>query len=338
VSNSECLTVRGLSASWGATPVLTEIDLDVARSEFVVLMGPNGSGKTTLLRCLVGLERTTGGTVSLQGRSLDGVPTHRRGIGMLFQEAALFPNRSVWENVAYGLGVAHRPRAEIDRRVDTVLDLLRLRPLSDRAPHALSGGERQRVALARTLAPEPPLVLLDEPFASVDVEIRRGLRSEFRRALAATGTAALHVTHDREEGLLLADRVVLLSGGRIRQSGRPETVFGAPASADAARFLGYNVVTREGAEFAVAPTEVELVDPGPGIPTGEVVLAGFAGDSEVIEVELPGGERVECRRPRGALRPRSGARVGVRWGRSIRLGPASSPSDRSDGDAADRER
>jgi ABC-type Fe3+/spermidine/putrescine transport system ATPase subunit len=319
VSSSECLTVRGLGAAWGAQPVLADVDLDVAASEFVVLMGPNGSGKTTLLRCLVGLERTTAGTIVLRGRSLDGVPTHRRGIGMLFQEAALFPHRSVWENIAYGLGVARRPRAEVDRRVDVLLDLLRLRALADRAPDALSGGERQRVALARTLAPEPPLVLLDEPFASVDVEIRRDLRSEFRRALTATGTAALHVTHDREEGLLLADRVVLLSGGRVRQVGRPEAVFGAPASADAARFLGYNVVGRKGAELAVSPLEVELVPTGTGMTSGVVVLAGSAGETEIIEVEISDGSRVECRRPGGTPRPEVGTSVGLQWRRAIEL-------------------
>ncbi|MCI4322368.1 MAG: ABC transporter ATP-binding protein, partial [Thermoplasmata archaeon] len=231
MSSSECLRVRGLSASWGTTPVLSDIDLDVNDGEFVVLLGPNGSGKTTLLRTIVGLESPTSGSVALRGRSLDGTPTYRRGIGMLFQEPALFPHRSVWENVAYGLELARRPREQIDRRVDAMLDMLRLAALADRRPDTLSGGERQRVALARTLAPEPPIVLLDEPFASVDVEIRTALRSEFRRALSTTGTAALHVTHDREEGLALADRVILLSEGRVAQSGAPEDVYRKPVDA-----------------------------------------------------------------------------------------------------------
>jgi len=317
VSSSELLEVRGLSAAWGRTPVLMGVGLSVRESEFVVLMGPNGSGKTTLLRCIVGLEATTGGSVTLRGRSLDGVPTHRRGIGMLFQEPALFPHRTVWENVAYGLGVRRRPRAQVDRRVDEMLDLLRLRPLADRAPDALSGGERQRVALARTLAPEPPVVLLDEPFASVDVEIRRDLRSEFRRALAATGTATLHVTHDREEGLLLADRVVLLDGGRVRRAGRPAEVFADPASPEVARFLGYNVVLEDGTTVAVSPGDVEIVPPSPGARTGRVTLSGFAGERDVVEVELANGQRLECRPPRGTTRPDVGAQVGVRF-RSVR--------------------
>jgi ABC-type Fe3+/spermidine/putrescine transport system ATPase subunit len=319
VSNSECLRVRGLGASWGGVAVLGDVDLDVADGELVVLMGPNGSGKTTLLRCLVGLERPTGGSISLHGRRLDGIPTHRRGIGMLFQDPALFPHRTVWENVAYGLAIARRPRAEIDRRVEAMLALLHLQDLADRAPEALSGGERQRVALARTLAPEPPLVLLDEPFASVDVEIRRELRSEFRRALSATGTAAIHVTHDREEGLLLADRVVLLLRGHVVQSGPPEQVYGAPTSGDSARFLGYNVVAEGAQVWAIAPGDIEIGTLEGADRTGEVVLTGFVGGNYLVELSLRSGSRLECRLPPGARPPPVGTRVGVRWRRAVAL-------------------
>jgi ABC-type Fe3+/spermidine/putrescine transport system ATPase subunit len=319
VSSSECLGVRGLSAAWGTTPVLTDVDLEVNEGEFVVLMGPNGSGKTTLLRTIVGLEPTTAGTVALRGRPLDGVPTHRRGIGMLFQEPALFPHRSVWENVAYGLEVARRPRVEVDGRVDAMLELLRLTALADRRPEALSGGERQRVALARTLAPEPPIVLLDEPFASVDVEIRTALRSEFRRALSATGTAALHVTHDREEGLSLADRVILLSEGRVAQAGAPEEVYKKPANAGVARFLGYNVVSERGTTIAVAPEDVELGPPDSGGMSGMVTLNGFAGRDRIVEVTLPDGVRIECRQSQGTGRAPVGTRVSLRWKRSVAI-------------------
>jgi thiamine transport system ATP-binding protein len=321
VSSSECLRVRGVGAAWGAVPVLKGIDLDVADREFVVLMGPNGSGKTTLLRTIVGLEPTTSGTVHLRGRPLEGVPTHRRGIGMLFQEPALFPRRSVWENVAYGLGIAKRPRAEVDRRVDAMLDLLHLRPLADRAPDALSGGERQRVALARTLAPEPPLVLLDEPFASVDVEIRRELRSEFRAALRATGTAALHVTHDREEGLVLADRVLLLSDGSVVQGGPPADVYDAPRTPEAARFLGYNVIADGTERIAVAPEDIAIGPAGSGERSGTVNLNALAGAIRVCEVTLDDGTRVESRTARGdsAQAPKPGDRVSVRWTRRVRF-------------------
>lgn len=319
MSSSDGLQVRGLGAAWGSVPVLTQVDLDVADGEFVVLMGPNGSGKTTLLRCLVGLETPTTGSIALRGKVLDRIPTHRRGIGMLFQEPALFPHRTVWENVAYGLAVARRPRAEVDRRVADMLELLHLEPLADRAPDALSGGERQRVALARTLAPEPALVLLDEPFASVDAEIRRDLRSAFRRALTATKTAALHVTHDREEGLVLADRVVLLSRGRVVQDGPPANVYAAPASAESARFLGYNVVAEGGATLAVAPSDVEIRSPGPGTKLGVVTLSGFAGANQLLEISLEDGTEIECRLSLGSRPPTVGETVGVRWGRSVPL-------------------
>ncbi|HKV89693.1 MAG TPA: ABC transporter ATP-binding protein [Thermoplasmata archaeon] len=321
MSSSECLEVVGLGAAWGESPVLADVTFTVGEGEFVVLMGPNGSGKTTLLRALVGLEQPSSGEVYLRGKALGALPTHRRGIGMLFQEPALFPNRSVWENIAYGLDVARRPRGDVERRVEGMLDLLRLRALSERRPETLSGGERQRVALARTLAPEPPLVLLDEPFASVDAEIRRELRSEFRRALRTTGTAALHVTHDREEGLVLADRVVLLSGGRVVQSGAPEAVFRNPATPDAAHFLGYNVVPGPDGPFAVAPEDVDLAAPGRGDPTGLVTLNGFAGDERVVEVTLSDGSRLEARTRQADGGPRLGETVSVRWVRSVPLGP-----------------
>jgi thiamine transport system ATP-binding protein len=321
VSSSECLEVRGLVATWGAAPVLRGVDLDVAEHEFVVLMGPNGSGKTTLLRCLVGLEPIVAGSVRLRGRPLDGVPTHRRGIGMLFQEPALFPRRSVWENVAYGLGIARRPRPEVERRVEEMLGLLHLGALADRGAEELSGGERQRVALARTLAPEPPLVLLDEPFASVDAEIRRELRSEFRAALRATGTAAVHVTHDREEGLLLADRVVLLSDGAVVQAGPPQDVYERPRSPSAARFLGYNLIRSEGANVAVVPEDVEVMAPTQGAPSGTVTLDGRSARVRVREVTLEDGTRIEVRgetanEPVGSG---IGARVSLRWARSVRF-------------------
>ncbi|MCI4322348.1 MAG: ABC transporter ATP-binding protein [Thermoplasmata archaeon] len=319
MSSSECLRVRGLSAAWGTTPVLTDVDLDVNAGELVVLMGPNGSGKTTLLRTIVGLEPHTSGTVALRGQSLDDVPTHRRGIGMLFQEPALFPNRSVWENVAYGLELTRRPREQVERRVDAMLDLLRLSALADRRPDALSGGERQRVALARTLAPEPPGVLLDEPDASVDVEIRTALRSEFRRALASTGTAALHVTHDREEGLSLADRVILLSEGRVAQAGAPDDVYQTPANAGVARFLGYNVISDRGTTLAIAPEDIELGPPDSGGTSGIVSLNGFAGRDRIVEVTLPDGVRVECRTSQGTGLAPVGARVSLRWKRSVAL-------------------
>ena len=191
----EGLVVSGLSVRWEGRSVLRDVSFSVGDGEFVTLMGPNGSGKTTLLRALVGLEPVDAGEVRLRGRSLEGVPTHRRGIGLLFQEPTLLPGRTVRENVAFGPEIQGRPLAEVDARVDEMLRLLRLESLADRPSHALSGGERQRVALARTLAARPALVLLDEPFASVDPELRADLRAEFRSILRALEMSVIHVTH-----------------------------------------------------------------------------------------------------------------------------------------------
>jgi ABC-type Fe3+/spermidine/putrescine transport system ATPase subunit len=318
MSSSPLLEVRGLSAAWNGRPVLADIGLRVDRGEFVVLMGPNGSGKTTLLRCLAGFEAPTSGELLLDGRSIARLPAHRRGIGMLFQEPALFPRRSVWENIAYGLEVARRPPAEVAARVAELLRLLHLEGLEARESSELSGGERQRVALARTLAPGPSLVLLDEPFASIDAEIRAEMRAEFRRVLARLGVAAIHVTHDREEGLFLGDRVVLLYKGRLLQAGPPAEVFRQPSSVDAARFLGYNILRLSGRVLAVHPRELLLRPGGEGLPA-QVEASGIVGDERAYVLQLATGERVEARSHWDEAAPPVGGHVVLSWSRSIPL-------------------
>jgi ABC-type Fe3+/spermidine/putrescine transport system ATPase subunit len=312
------LEVTRLAASWEHRPVLTDVTFDVAPGEFVTLMGPNGSGKTTLLRTLVGLEPMDAGEVRLGGRRLNGVPTHRRGIGLLFQEPTLLPRRTVRENVAFGPEIQRLAPRDIDERVDEMLELLHLGPLADRPSHALSGGERQRVALARTLAARPSLVLLDEPFASVDPEIRAELRAEFRAVLRARRISVIHVTHDRDEGLFLGDRVLILSEGRLAQSGPPEGVFRQPRTRAVARFLGYNV--HEGADGAraVHPADVILEPPGGSLP-GQVLAAGSVGRGWVAYVDLAIGARWECRGSEDGTRPKAGDRVSVRWARDVVL-------------------
>lgn len=327
MSSSELLEVERLCVAWDGLPVLREVSFTIREGEFVVLMGPNGSGKTTLLRTLAGFERALSGSATLGGRTLLDLPAHRRDVGILFQEPALFPDRSVAENVAYGPEVARLPAAEVERRVRDALALLRIAPFASRRPDELSGGERQRVALARTLAREPSLVLLDEPFASVDREIRADLQAEFREALARRGIAALHVTHDREEGLFLGDRVLLLVAGRLVQSGSPEEVYRRPRTAAAARFLGYNVLHDGRNALAVHPREMRI-EPGPGGPrglSGTVMAAGFAGDEGVVHVRLASGERVEVRPPPGSVLPRVGGEVALAWGRGVPLEPDEAP-------------
>ena len=201
MSSSEALLqVRHLAAAWDGVPVLHDVSFEVRPGEFLVLLGPNGSGKTTLLRCLAGFEAITGGGIVLAGRDLARVPPHRRGVGLMFQDAALFPHRTVAENIAYAPLLQRRPLDEVTAEVDRVARLLHLEGFEDRRPETLSGGERQRVALARTLAARPRLVLLDEPFASIDAELKAELRTEFRRVLRADGIAAVHVTTTARKG------------------------------------------------------------------------------------------------------------------------------------------
>ena len=327
-SSEPLLRVERLSAAWGTTPVLRSVSLSVGAAEYFVLLGPNGSGKTTLLRCIAGLERPNAGRVLLDGVDLTALPPHRRGIGLMFQEPALFSHRSVAENIAYGPLLQRLPRAAIDDVVGRMVALLHLEGFEDRRPEALSGGERQRVALARTLAARPRLVLLDEPFASIDVELKAGLRTDFRRVLTALGIAAIHVTHDREEGLFLGDRVGLLFEGVLDAVDVPEAVYARPRNERSARFLGYNVVRGPRGLEAVHPADLQITaGGGSGLPL-TVEAVGSVGRERLVALRTEENERVEARlnAPADDLVPGRGVRG--RWVRSALLPPDVSRSSR----------
>ncbi len=320
MSSSEGLVVRGLSTRWGDRPVLQDVSFQIRPGEFVTLMGPNGSGKTTLLRAIAGLEPITGGEILVDGVPIHPLPTHRRRVGLLFQEPTMLPGRTVRENASYGAEIQRRPPESVDRTVEELLRRLHLVELADRPADALSGGERQRVALARTLAAEPAVVLLDEPFASVDAELRAELRAEFRRALARHRSPVLHVTHDREEGLFLGDRVMLLSEGRLAQIGPPAEVADRPATRDVARFLGYNLVGFGGRTLAVRPEALQTVTPAPDALRAQVVASGRVAGVSIIYLRGDQGERWESRRPGTEELPRPGDIVGLRWEAAVPLG------------------
>ncbi len=237
------LSVSCLSKRYdaGGLPVVNGLSLDVAAGELVALLGPSGCGKTTALRCVAGFLRPDRGTIRLGDRVLDDddgphVPAEKRGIGVVFQESALFPHLSVRDNVAFGL--RSWSRSDRTARVAEVLKLVGLTGLEARMPNALSGGQQQRVALARALAPRPRLLLLDEPFSSLDELLRAEMRMEVRAALRAEGATAILVTHDQEEALQMADRVAVMQGGRIEQVGTPEAVYTVPRTLFVAQFLG----------------------------------------------------------------------------------------------------
>jgi iron(III) transport system ATP-binding protein len=311
--------VRGLSKSFGAIEAVRELNLEIERGELMAVLGPSGCGKTTLLRVIAGFEQPDAGCVVVSDEVVAGpgrtIPPEKRRVGMVFQDYALFPHLSVEGNVAFGL--SNRPREERDGLTRRTLELVGLQHKARTNVHELSGGERQRVALARALAPEPELVLLDEPFSSLDATLRGGLRREVELILRDAEATALLVTHDQEEALSLADRVAVMRDGQIVQVGPPVEVYGEPATRWAAQFVGeVNVlsgVARGGGvetelgvfdlrapatgsvQVAVRPEQLELRADGNG--NAEVVAREFRGHDVLYRLRHEGGKTLLVQLP-----------------------------------------
>lgn len=232
------LDLRGIRVGYGATTVLSDIDLGIEKGEFIALLGSSGCGKTTLLRTIAGFVEPQAGAIAVAGRDITRLPPDRRSMALVFQSYALWPHMTVAQNIGYGLKLRRRPAAEIARRVAEIEDMLGLSGLGQRKPAALSGGQRQRVALGRALAIDPEILLLDEPLSNLDARIRLTVRHEIRALQKRLGISAIHVTHDREEAMVMADRIVILNGGRIAQAGTPEEIYNSPASSFVAAFMG----------------------------------------------------------------------------------------------------
>ena len=321
------LRVRDLTKTFADTAAVHGFDLEVAGGEFISLLGPSGCGKTTTLNCVAGLLEPDEGAIELDGRDITRMPPERRGFGMVFQNYALFPHLSVARNVSFGLEVRGVPRANMDGRVARALELVQLRGMGGRYPAQLSGGQQQRVALARAIVTEPPLILMDEPLSNLDAKLRLEMRHEIRRLHQSLGLTTVYVTHDQEEALSLADRVVLMRDGVIEQSGTPEELYSQPRSLYVANFLGYrNLVpvqvgeisgdsvsvaangftlsgTRRGAlstgTAAVAtirPKDVQVLRAGsPGTIAASVELAEFVGDGFELSADAGHGQRFIAR-------------------------------------------
>ncbi|GAB2865505.1 ABC transporter ATP-binding protein [Lentzea nigeriaca] len=234
------LELDSITVRYGQTAAVSDVSLSVADGEIVALLGPSGCGKSTLLRTIAGLEKPSSGAVRWDSADLDGVPVHRREFGLVFQDGQLFPHRSVAGNVAFGLRMRAVDREERDKRVLSLLELVGLEGYADRRVTQLSGGEQQRVALARALAPSPRLLLLDEPLSALDRALREQLAVDLARLLREAATTALVVTHDHDEAFTLADRVAIMSRGRIVQVGPPAEVWSSPVDVETAKFLGCN--------------------------------------------------------------------------------------------------
>jgi putative spermidine/putrescine transport system ATP-binding protein len=322
--------MEDVSVALGGATILDGVSLDAQPGEFVTLLGPSGSGKTTTLNVLAGFVAHERGRVAIGDEVVDALPPHRRNIGFVFQSYALFPHMTVAQNVGYPLAARKVSRAERDRRVAEVLDLVQLPHAGDRAVRSLSGGQQQRIALARALVFEPNLLLLDEPLAALDKQLRDAMQLEVRRIHERTGMTTIAVTHDQVEAMTMSDRVVILDGGRISQAGTPEEVYEHPANLFVAGFLGeanllpardgrvaaLGVATsgqRDGTAI-VRPERLELTaGPDDGRP-GVVSDARFQGTRMRLVVELEDGQTLLMAIPVDAdgRRPARGERVHVR--------------------------
>ena len=267
------LSIRGLHKSYGATSIFSDIHCEIEKGEFVTLLGPSGCGKSTLLRCIAGLTEVDGGQILLDDQDLVPLSPQKRGIGMVFQSYALFPNMTVQQNVAFGLRMQKVGKDETAQRVEEVLRLVELHDYAARYPHQLSGGQCQRVALARSLVTRPRLLLLDEPLSALDARIRKHLREQIRAIQQELGLTTIFVTHDQEEALTMSDRIFLMNAGKIVQSGDAESLYTAPVDAFAAGFIGnYNLLDADAASrlllrpvhqrIAIRPESIRLEDSG----------------------------------------------------------------------------
>ncbi len=335
------LEISGLTKRFGSVVAVDAFALEIEPGMLVSLLGPSGCGKSTILRVIAGLLEPDAGTIRIGGEDITWRPPHRRNIGLVFQSYALFPHMSVFENVAFGLRRRRVGEAAIRRRVGEALALVRLSGLERRLPNELSGGQQQRVALARAIAPQPALLLLDEPLSNLDAKLRHTMRLELRRLQQELGVTTVFVTHDQEEALTMSDRICVLAEGVLQQVGTPRQIYDAPGNAFVAEFFGRSNgfdgrVTATGVPTTVALSEnVELAtshlpaDLAPGDPvrvtirqenvaisaagglTGTMELVSFAGSTAQFLVRLPDGIELnaEIRIGRGETLPEAGRPV-----------------------------
>ncbi len=321
-----------------ALRALDDVSLTVARGEFFTLLGPSGCGKTTLLRCIAGFETPTEGRILLAGQDITHEPPNRRRVNTVFQSYALFPHLTVAQNVAFGLEMLGRPRADVARTTERMLSLVRLDALAGRRPEALSGGQQQRVALARALAPQPEVLLLDEPLSALDLKLRKEMQSELKRLQHETGITFVFVTHDQEEALTMSDRIGVMSEGKLLQVGPPREIYNRPLNRFVADFIGETNFLPARAEsgvlrlpsgellgetaasgpvtVAIRPEQIRLTDAGEaGAIPATVEGATYLGTDSHIHLRLADGTPLVARlqsSPSGDAALPAGSAVGLR--------------------------
>ncbi|WP_353475923.1 ABC transporter ATP-binding protein (plasmid) [Salipiger sp. H15] len=289
--------LEGVSKAYGKSQALHPLDLSIAPGEFVTFLGPSGCGKSTTLRILGGFEKTDTGRIILEGQDVTAQPPEKRKVNMVFQDYALFPHMTVAQNISFGLELKGLGKAEIKRRLDEVMSFLELMPFADRYASQLSGGQRQRVALARALAPDPALLLLDEPLGALDAKLRAQVQMELKSIQRRTDKTFLFVTHDQDEALTMSDRIVVMNGGRIEQDGTPEDLYFRPETRFVAEFIGatnlldgtVRGVDRASEEVVVDWRGIELRGRAPaGVPaTGQEVSASLRLEKIALAAEKP---------------------------------------------------
>jgi putative spermidine/putrescine transport system ATP-binding protein len=343
------LELNNITKAYGGTAVVKGISLSVVPGEFISLLGPSGCGKTTTLSMIAGFEMPTSGEILVRGRRIDSLAPEKRDSGMVFQSYALFPHMTVAENIAFGLKMRRRPKADILSRVRRTAELVRIEHLLERQPRELSGGQQQRVALARALIIEPALLLLDEPFGALDKQLREDLQIEVKTLLKRLGVTTIFVTHDQDEAMSMSDRIAVMNAGVIEQIASPKTLYQQPATRFVADFIGkanfllgrpvswhdgqVSIQTTAGiimsrlsrplpdgeVECFVRPESVRLLDPGDTADNrieAIVVETAYFGDRERVVLELPGGTRFLMlldRRSAATNSPFVAERVAIGW-------------------------
>ncbi|MDL2257698.1 ABC transporter ATP-binding protein [Eubacteriales bacterium OttesenSCG-928-K08] len=339
---SHTVSIREVIKKFGDFTAVDKISIEINQGEFFTLLGPSGCGKTTLLRAIAGFNKMDGGEIAFSGSVINNVPAHKRDIGMVFQNYAIFPHMTVKENIAYGLKAKKVPRPEIERRTEEALEMVQIAPLKDRKPSELSGGQQQRVALARAFVIEPRVLLMDEPLSNLDAKLRVQMRTTIKKLQRTLGITTIYVTHDQEEALAVSDRIAVMKDGHIMQVGSPEEVYRRPANRFVAGFIGTSnfidcEAKTEGSEttlrissdygvkvktkrpidgpavIAGRPEQLFFSD-GEGIP-GEITISTFLGDFVEYEILTESGQTLqlnEYTKDVGSVRP-DGQKVHLRF-------------------------
>ena len=314
--SSATITLEQVTKTFdGRVRAVDGVTLDIAAGEFFSLLGPSGCGKTTSLRMIAGFERPDSGRVHVAGRDITDLPVHKRDMGMVFQSYALFPHRTVAENVAFGLRMRDVPKPEIARRVAAALAQVALTGMEERKPAQLSGGQQQRVALARALVIEPPVLLCDEPLGALDRKLRQQMQFELKDLQRRLGVTLVFVTHDQEEALAMSDRIAVMNQGKVEQVGAPTEIYERPRTRFVADFIGeINLMEDGGRARALRPEKIRLVAEGARV-SGTVETANFLGGSTLLRVAANDGRSLLVRETHGGERAsrQPGDAVGLAW-------------------------